>query len=114
VPDAPELRSPCALPHRPDEPGPILSFSVPSLDDGAPLPAPSSILATGQPGLLLPREHPEADAPYNLRGRVVCDGNGRFEVETRLSRELRDPEIGTTGVLLTGSAGTRGGRRIST
>jgi catechol 1,2-dioxygenase len=103
VPDAPELRSPCALPHRPDEPGPILSFSgTVRSTDGAPLPG--AVLDLWQPDSQGRYSHvniPEADAPYNLRGRVVVDGDGRFEVETRLPGSYEIPKSGPTGVLLT-------------
>jgi catechol 1,2-dioxygenase len=102
VPDAPELDSPCVLPHRADEPGPILVLSgtVRSTEGNA---LPRTILDLWQPdshGRYSHANIPEKEAPYNLRGRVAVGDDGRFEVETRLPGSYEIPKAGPTGVLL--------------
>ena len=42
----------------------------------------------------------EAQAPFNLRARVITDNNGRFEVQTRLPGPYEIPKAGPTGALL--------------
>jgi catechol 1,2-dioxygenase len=104
VPNAPELESPCALPTRANEPGPILvlSGSVRSTEGG---PLPGAVLDVWQPdnrGLYSHANIPAEEAPFNLRGRVAADRAGRFEIETRVPGCYEIPKAGPTGKLLAG------------
>jgi catechol 1,2-dioxygenase len=102
LPDAPALKSPCVLPHRPDEPGPVLFFSgTVRSSNGEPLPG--AILDLWQSDTHGRYSHfdiPEAQAPFNLRARVSTDHAGRFDVQTRLPGPYEIPKAGPTGALL--------------
>ena len=102
VPNAPELESPCALPQRADEPGPVLVLSgIVRSTEGGPLA--DAVLDVWQPdnrGLYSHANIPAEKAPFNLRGRVAVDRAGRFEIETRVPGCYEIPKAGPTGKLL--------------
>lgn len=102
VPDAPAIKSPCVLPHRPDEPGPVLFFSgAVRSSNGEPLPgAILDFWQSDSKGCYSHFDIPKAQAPFNLRARVTADHNGKFEVETRLPGPYEIPKAGPTGALL--------------
>lgn len=102
VPDAPMLSNPGMMPMRPDEPGESLVFCGQVLSaDGTPIggamvdvwhadatvPGSYSIVHEGQPH-------------YNLRGRLVADDEGRFELRTIKPAPYPIPDQGPTGRLL--------------
>jgi catechol 1,2-dioxygenase len=102
LPDAPAFNSPCVLPQRSDEPGPMLFFSgaIRSSTGG---PLPGAILDLWQSDYNGRYSHfdiPQQQAPYNLRGRVTTDRNGKFDVQTRLPGPYEIPKAGPTGALL--------------
>jgi len=104
APAAPVMNSPCVLPHRPDEPGDVLllSGSVRSVD-GEPLSG--AVLDMWQSDAAGAYSHfniPEAQAPWNLRARVIADESGRFEVQTWVPSPYQVPKDGPTGALLRG------------
>lgn len=99
LPDAPELPSRTALPMRDDEPGARLMFrGQVTSTDGTPI-----------PGATLDMWQAGADGYYsgfdpntpegNLRGKVIADGEGRFEVETALPGPYTIPLDGPCGQL---------------
>jgi catechol 1,2-dioxygenase len=104
LPDAPILKSPRVLPHRPNEPGEPLfvSGTVRSIDgqalDGAILDFWQSDAEGAYSHFNIPREQ----APWNLRGRVVADPQGRFDVQTWVPSPYQVPKDGPTGALLKG------------
>jgi catechol 1,2-dioxygenase len=102
VPDAPALKSPCVLPYRSDEPGPVLFFSgTVRSSNGEPLPgAILDIWQSDTNGRYSHFDIPKAMAPYNLRARVTTDHNGKFDVQTRLPGPYEIPKTGPTGALL--------------
>lgn len=102
VPNAPAMKSPCELPHRPDEKGPVLFFSgVVRSPNGDPLPGTIvDLWQSDQQGRYSHFDIPEAEAPYNLRARVAVDHNGKFDVHTRLPGPYEIPKTGPTGALL--------------
>ena len=102
VPDAPVMKSPCMLPHRVEEPGPVLFFSG-TVRSSSGEPLPGSVLDLWQSDTNGRYSHfdiPEAQAPFNLRARVITDNSGRFEVQTRLPGPYEIPKAGPTGALL--------------
>jgi catechol 1,2-dioxygenase len=103
--NAPLLKSPCVLPHRANEPGDVLLLSgVVRSVDGEPLGG--AILDMWQSDAQGAYSHfniPEAQAPWNLRGRVVSDERGRFEVQTWVPSPYQVPQSGPTGALLRGT-----------
>jgi catechol 1,2-dioxygenase len=104
APDAPLMNSPCVLPHRIDEPGDVLLLSgtVRSVD-GEPLSgAMLDMWQSDAQGAYSHFNIPEAQAPWNLRARVIADDNGRFEVQTRVPSPYQVPKNGPTGALLRG------------
>ena len=104
APDAPLMKSPCVLPHRPNEPGDVLfaSGTVRSVD-GEPLgSAMLDMWQTDAQGAYSHFNIPEKQAPWNLRARVIADENGKFEVQTWVPSPYQIPKDGPTGVLLKG------------
>jgi catechol 1,2-dioxygenase len=102
VADAPEMKSPAVLPHRPNEPGEVLflSGSVRSAD-GAPLAG--AIVDVWQADAEGKYSHfniPEGEAPFNLRARVRADEKGGFEIQTWLPAPYQIPHDGPTGAVL--------------
>jgi catechol 1,2-dioxygenase len=102
VPDAPTLKSPCVLPHRPDEPGPVLYFSgtIRSFDGSALAGAVLDLWQSDRNGRYSHFDIPQTEAPFNLRARVITDHSGKFEVQTRLPGPYEIPKAGPTGALL--------------
>ena len=102
VPDAPLMKSPCVLPHRPVEPGPTLFFSgtVRSLDCDGLAGAVIDLWQSDAQGCYSHFDIPRAEAPYNLRARVVADDNGKFDVKTQMPGSYEIPKAGPTGALL--------------
>ena len=100
LPDQVRLSSSCELPHRPDEKGDplVLSGQVRDLD-GTPL-----------AGADVDIWHADADGYYsgfapgvpsgNLRGVVVTDDEGRFEIRTVQPAPYQIPTDGPTGKLI--------------
>jgi catechol 1,2-dioxygenase len=104
APNAPMLKSPCVLPHRPNEPGDVLLLSgaVRSLD-GEPLAgAMLDMWQSDAEGAYSHFNIPEAQAPWNLRARIMADNEGRFEVQTWVPSPYQVPKDGPTGALLKG------------
>ena len=102
LPDAAAFKSPCVLPQRPDEPGPVLFFSG-TIRSSTGQPLPGAILDLWQSdhnGRYSHFDIPKEQAPYNLRGRVSTDRNGTFDVQTRLPGPYEIPKAGPTGALL--------------
>jgi len=100
VPGAQLLQPPCAMPMRPDEPGDALVFSgnVRALDGGPLVGAMLDIWQSDAAGAYS-YIHPDTP-PGNLRGRLLTDGAGRFEVRTVIPAPYEIPKDGATGVLL--------------
>ncbi|PXY22602.1 catechol 1,2-dioxygenase [Prauserella muralis] len=101
LPDQPKLPSVARLPMRPDEPGTPLVFTGQVRDlDGNPV-----------AGAELDIWHADNDGYYsgfaphlpdgNLRGVVVTDGEGRFEISTVQPAPYQIPTDGPTGKLIT-------------
>jgi catechol 1,2-dioxygenase len=103
IPNAPVINSPAVLPHRLNEPGDVLFFSgAVRSAEGAPLPgAMLDIWQSDGEGAYSHYNIPEADAPFNLRARVIADQDGRFEVQTWVPSPYQIPKDGHTGALLT-------------
>ncbi|HKV56177.1 MAG TPA: dioxygenase [Candidatus Binataceae bacterium] len=104
-PGAPILKSPCVLPHRANEPGDILFLSgtVRSVE-GEPLAG--AVLDLWQSDAQGAYSHfniAEAQAPWNLRGRVIAGPKGEFEVQTWVPSPYQVPKDGPTGALLAGT-----------
>jgi catechol 1,2-dioxygenase len=102
VPGAPTMKSPCVLPQRRDERGPVLFFSgtVRSLN-GSPLPGGVlDLWQSDNQGLYSHFDIPESEARHNLRARVIADNDGKFDVQTRLPAPYEIPKAGPTGALL--------------
>ncbi len=100
VPGAPLLRPPYILPMRPDEPGRRLRFSgtVRSTDGTALAAAMLDIWQISADGGY---SHFHPGFPdFNLRGRLMTDEQGRFEVETVVPNPYEIPTQGATGRLL--------------
>jgi len=102
VPGPPSLKPPFVLPHRPNEPGDVLFFSgTVRSTDGAALAG--AIVDLWQSDAEANYSHfniPEAEAPFNLRGKLTTDQNGRFEVQTWVPSSYEIPKAGPTGALL--------------
>jgi catechol 1,2-dioxygenase len=104
APNAPVMKSPCVLPHRENEPGDVLLVSgrVKTVD-GDPLPgAMVDMWQSDAEGAYSHFNIPEAQAPWNLRARVLVGENGRFEVQTWVPSPYQVPKDGPTGALLRG------------
>jgi catechol 1,2-dioxygenase len=98
----PELRSPCVVPHRTNEPGEVLVFSgTVRSTEGKTLPG--AIVDFWQADAEGNYSHfniPKEKAPYNLRARVKADDHGRFEIQTWVPSSYEIPKAGPTGALL--------------
>lgn len=102
VPDAPMLEAPYVLPMRDDEPGETLIFSGQvTSSSGEPLAGTEIDLwhatadTPGEYSMISP-----ALPPFLLRGRMLADGDGRFEVRTVMPAPYEIPNRGPTGRLL--------------
>jgi catechol 1,2-dioxygenase len=103
LPNSPVLKSPCVLPHRKDEPGPVLflSGSVRG-QDGRPLPgAVVDMWQSDSDGRYSHFDIPAETARNNLRARVIADDQGGFEVQTWMPGAYEIPKHGPTGAVLT-------------
>lgn len=102
VPNAPELKSPGVLPHRAQEPGEPLIFSgTIRSTDGNPLAgAVLDIWQSDAEGRYSHFNIPEAEAPFNLRARVMAGPDGRFELQTWVPAPYEIPKTGPTGALI--------------
>jgi catechol 1,2-dioxygenase len=102
LPDMPDMKSPCTLPHRANEPGDVLIFSgTVRSTDGKPLPG--AILDYWQADAEGAYSHfniPQEKAPFNLRARVKADDRGRFEIQTWVPSSYEIPKGGPTGALV--------------
>jgi len=99
---APMLKAPFVVPHRANEPGDVLFFSgTVRSTDGAPLSgALVDLWQADADGQYSHFNIPEAEAPFNLRGRFTADKNGKFEVQTWVPVSYEIPKAGPTGALL--------------
>ncbi|ANS32522.1 catechol 1,2 dioxygenase (plasmid) [Rhodococcus opacus] len=101
IPGQPHLPSPCMLPMREDEPGtPLMLTGRVTTTDGSPIAyANLDMWQTDDSG------HYSGFTPGtpagNLRGVVIADDQGCFEVETILPSPYRIPEDGAVGALFT-------------
>ena len=102
--NAPLMKSPCVLPHRPSEPGDVLLLSgtVRSTDSEALGGAMLDMWQSDAQGAYSHFNIPENRAPWNLRARVIADENGGFEVQTWVPSPYQVPKDGPTGALLRG------------
>jgi catechol 1,2-dioxygenase len=102
LPDMPEMKSPCVLPHRANEPGDVLIFSgTVRSTDGKTLPG--AIVDCWQADAEGAYSHfniPDEKAPFNLRARVRADDHGRFEIQTWVPSAYEIPKAGPTGALV--------------
>ena len=102
VAGAPEMKSPCAVPHRPNEPGDVLIFSgTVRSTDGKTLPG--AIVDYWQADAEGAYSHfniPPEKAPFNLRARVKADDRGHFEIQTWVPSSYEIPNTGPTGALI--------------
>jgi len=103
--NAPLMKSPCVLPHRPNEPGDVLllSGSVSSTDGEALGGAILDLWQSDAQGAYSHFNIAEVQAPWNLRARVSADDTGRFEVQTWVPSPYQVPQEGPTGALLRGT-----------
>jgi catechol 1,2-dioxygenase len=102
LPDMPEMKSPCTLPHRANEPGDVLIFSgtVRSTEGNL---LPGAIVDYWQADAEGAYSHfniPQEKAPFNLRARVKADDHGRFEIQTWVPSSYEIPKGGPTGALV--------------
>lgn len=100
LPDMPMLEAPYVLPRRKDEPGEVLVFSGSvTSTDGSPLPG--AVVDVWQDNGAGEYSHFHPGVPeHNLRGRLVTDADGRFELETILPVAYEIPTDGAVGRLL--------------
>jgi len=99
LPDAPVLDPPYEMPRRPDEPGEALVMTGRVMsNDGAPLPA-----------SMLDIWHADARGVYSgfsdipagiLRGKLITDTEGRFELRTIVPAPYTIPHDGPTGRMI--------------
>ncbi len=102
VANAPELKSPCVVPHRAHEPGEALVFTgTVRSSDGSPLGgAVVDFWQADAEGRYSHFNIPQAEAPYNLRARVTTGPDGRFELQTWVPSPYEIPTAGPTGALI--------------
>lgn len=102
LPDAPLMESPCVLPHRAAEPGDVLIFSgkVRSTSGEALGGAMLDMWQSDIRGCYSHFDLAPEQAPFNLRGRVLADRNGAFEVQTWVPGAYEIPKNGPTAALL--------------
>lgn len=100
VAHAPLLTEPYVLPMRPDEPGEVLVFSgTVTTTDGVPLAG--ALVDVWQDNGAGEYSHFHPGVPeHNLRGRLLADHEGRFELRTVLPVPYEIPTNGATGRLL--------------
>ena len=100
LPDMPMLERPYVLPRRADEPGEVLLFSGSvTSTDGTPLA--DALVDVWQDNGAGEYSHFHPGVPENnLRGRLLTDADGRFELETILPVPYEVPTDGAVGTLL--------------
>ncbi len=102
VADAPMLENPGTMPQRPDEPGDTLVFwGLVTSTDGSPIGG--ALVDLWHADAVVPGTYSnvhEGQPDYNLRGRLVADAEGRFEVRTIMPAPYPIPDQGPTGRLL--------------
>jgi catechol 1,2-dioxygenase len=100
LPDSPVLDFPYELPRRPDEPGDRLVFSGRVLDpDGEPLPGAMLDIWQADARGLYSGFAPEVP-DGNLRGKVIADDEGRYQVRTIVPAPYTIPHDGPTGRMI--------------
>jgi catechol 1,2-dioxygenase len=100
VAGAPVLSAPYVLPMRPDEPGERMRFSgAVRATDGTPLAGAELDIWQASAAGAYSHFHP-GEPEFNLRGRLLTDADGRFEVETVVPPPYEIPKAGATGRLL--------------
>ena len=102
VADAPQMQSPAVLPHRANEPGDVLIFSgtVRGIDGTALGGAVVDFWQADAEGRYSHFNIPTDEAPFNLRGRVVSNSHGHFEMQTWVPSAYEIPKEGPTGMLI--------------
>jgi catechol 1,2-dioxygenase len=102
LPGAPEMKSPCTLPHRANEPGDVLIFSgtVRSTEGETLAGAMVDYWQADAEGAYSHFNIPQEKAPFNLRARVTADDRGRFEIRTWVPSAYEIPKAGPTGALI--------------
>lgn len=102
VKDAPLMKSPCVVPHRPNEPGdPLVFWGTVRSTDGKALPgAMVDFWQADAEGAYSHFNIPPEQAPFNLRARVTADDHGRFEIQTWVPASYEIPHAGPTGALI--------------
>jgi len=102
--NAPIMKSPCIVPHRANEPGDLLFLSgtVRTVDGEALSGAMLDVWQSDAQGAYSHFNIPEAEAPWNLRARVIAEPDGRFEIQTWVPSPYQVPKDGPTGALLKG------------
>lgn len=100
LPDMPMLEAPHVLPRRPDEPGDVLVFTgTVTAADGTPLAG--ALVDVWQDNGIGEYSHFHPGVPdHNLRGRLLTDAEGRFELETILPVAYEIPTDGAVGQML--------------
>jgi catechol 1,2-dioxygenase len=102
LPNSPTIASPAVLPHRTNEPGEVLILSgmVHGLD-GNPLGgAVIDIWQADAEGNYSYFNIPVEGASFNLRGRVIADKDGAYEIQTWMPSAYQIPKDGPTGAIL--------------
>jgi catechol 1,2-dioxygenase len=102
VAGAPELKSPCAVPHRANEPGDVLIFSgtVRSTEGKVLAGAMVDFWQADAEGRYSHFNIAKDEAPFNLRARVTADDHGNFEIQTWVPASYEIPKTGPTGALI--------------
>lgn len=98
-PGAPHLSNPGTLPQRSDEPGDVLLFTGQARTvEGAALAGTEIDIWQADANGLYSNFHGTPD--WNLRGIVLTDADGRFDVQTIVPPPYEIPNNGPTGVVL--------------
>lgn len=100
VPDAPELPARCTLPMRDDEPGTPFVFKGQVRDlDGAPI-AGAKVELWHADDLGFYSQYAPNLPEWNLRGTIIADSDGRYEITTRQPAPYQIPTDGSCGKLI--------------
>ena len=100
VPDSPELATPATLPMREDEPGtPLLFQGKITSVAGTPLPG-AKVEIWHADGLGYYSQYSPGLPEWNLRGTVVADENGQFQINTIEPAPYQIPTDGACGKLI--------------
>ena len=100
VPDAPELPAKATLPMREDEPGTPFVFKGQVRElDGTPI-AGGKVEIWHADGLGFYSQYAPNLPKWNLRGTVVADDEGRYEITTRQPAPYQIPTDGSCGKLI--------------